>query len=229
MKAFSNFLAHLDVDGLLLFLMCGVAGLFCITIHELSHGLVAYRLGDPTAKLNGRLTLNPRFHIDPIGLVMLLTVGVGWAKPVPVDPRNFKSPKAGMVLTALAGPVSNFLTAFFMLRLGSVLVEYVPTTMPVAYLLIFICYISAFSVGIGLFNLIPIPPLDGSKILFSVLPDRIYRIILRYERLMMIVVILLVWFGIFVGPLSVAMSAAIRGICAVTRFPYEIFTACGFF
>ena len=108
MGALTGLLHHMDWLSMLLFVMSGVACLICLTIHELSHGLAAYKLGDPTAKLNGRLTLNPLSHVDWIGLFLLLAVGVGWAKPVPVDPRNFREPRKGMAITALAGPLSNF-------------------------------------------------------------------------------------------------------------------------
>ena len=102
MGALTGLLHHMDWLSMLLFVMSGVACLICLTIHELSHGLAAYKLGDPTAKLNGRLTLNPLSHVDWIGLFLLLAVGVGWAKPVPVDPRNFREPRKGMAITALA-------------------------------------------------------------------------------------------------------------------------------
>ena len=102
------------------------ATLLCFTVHELCHGAVAYRLGDPTAKLCGRLTLNPIRHIDVAGLIMMLVARVGWAKPVPVDMRNFKNPKRGMALTALAGPASNFLMALAALALSSVNFHFAP-------------------------------------------------------------------------------------------------------
>ena len=111
MGALTGLLHHMDWLSMLLFVMSGVACLICLTVHELSHGLAAYKLGDPTAKLNGRLTLNPLSHVDWIGLFLLLAVGVGWAKPVPVDPRNFREPRKGMAMTALAGPLSNFVLA----------------------------------------------------------------------------------------------------------------------
>ena len=108
MGALTEFSNYMDWQGMLMFLMSAVACLICLTIHELSHGLIARQLGDPTAKVNGRLTLNPLAHIDWVGLFLLLTVGVGWAKPVPVDMRNFRNPKAGMAATALAGPHFQF-------------------------------------------------------------------------------------------------------------------------
>ena len=132
MGALTGVLHHMDWLSLLLFVMSGAACLICLTVHELSHGLAAYRLGDPTAKLNGRLTLNPLSHVDWIGLFLLLAVGVGWAKPVPVDPRNFREPRKGMAITALAGPLSNFLLALLSLALGSLVLHLGLTSRPAA-------------------------------------------------------------------------------------------------
>ena len=121
MGSISEFARHMDLWGLITLLISAVAALLCITLHELSHGLMAYRLGDPTAKQAGRLTLNPIKHLDIIGLLMMVVVKVGWAKPVPVDMRYFKNPKGGMALTALAGPAANFLTALAAVGLSSAL------------------------------------------------------------------------------------------------------------
>ena len=164
-----------------------VSVFLCLTVHETCHGLAALALGDPTAKRARRLSLNPLRHIDWFGLLMMVTVGFGWAKPVPVDPRYFRRPKQGMALTALAGPVSNFLLTFLL------------TT-------------AILSLGLGLFNLIPIPPLDGSKVLFSLLPDRAYNTMLRYERYGM----LLLWAVVLLGVGDRWMSAAIQ-------WTYELF------
>ena len=152
MGSLRSFVEQLDWVGILMLLAGAAVSLVCITVHELSHGLTAYRLGDPTAKVNGRLTLNPLAHIDPVGLLMMLTVRVGWAKPVPVDMRNFQKPKRDMALTALAGPVSNFLLALGMLGLGSLLYRFAPDGQPLAYALFFCCYAAVLSVGLGLFN-----------------------------------------------------------------------------
>ena len=142
--------------------------LVCLTVHETCHGLAAYALGDPTAKRMNRLSFNPLHHIDWLGLASMFICGFGWAKPVPVDMRYFKNPKAGMALTALAGPVSNFLLAFLLMFAASVVSRF--TAGPVVFLMT----TAMLSIGLGLFNLVPIPPLDGSKVLFSLLPDRAY-------------------------------------------------------
>ena len=202
MGSISDFLNNMDWWGLLTLLISAAAALLCITLHELSHGFVAWRLGDPTAKNAGRLTLNPIRHLDVVGLLMMLVAKVGWAKPVPVDMRYFKHPRQGMALTALAGPAANFLTA-----------------LAAVFVLCFLSNMALLGVGMGLFNLIPLSPLDGSKILFALLPDRIYYTILRYEKYVMGVVILLVLVGVFDEPLSFLMVHVRRGCCCLTGMP----------
>lgn len=209
----------MDWWGLVSLVVSAVAALVCITFHELSHGFVAYRLGDPTAKNAGRLTLNPLKHIDIFGLIMMLVVRVGWAKPVPVDMRYFKHPKRGMALTALAGPLSNFLLALIALAICALMGRYLPVHPAGVVLLCFLCNLAVLSVGLGLFNLIPISPLDGSKILFSLLPDKLYYPILRYERYVMILLVLLTMAGVFQGPLSFLIIKVLGGLCALTGFP----------
>ena len=222
MGTIQSFLDNLDWIQLIVLVMGAVASLLCLTIHELTHGFVAYRLGDPTAKLNGRLTLNPIAHVDWIGLFLMLVARVGWAKPVPVDMRNFKNPKCGMAITALAGPVSNFVLAFLALAVCSLVYHFAPDHIFFAYVMLFFSYLAVLSIGLGLFNLIPIPPLDGSKVLFSLLPDRIYHTILRYERFVVVAVVLLAWSGVFGGPLNLAMEAVTRFLCRLCGFPFEI-------
>ena len=222
MDLLQNFLYNFDLSGLIFLLFRVAAVLFCIMVHEFSHGLAARLLGDPTAGRAGRLSLNPLRHIDPVGFLMMLVAHVGWAKPVPVDIRYFKNPKRDMALTALAGPVSNFLLAGVALGIGSVLLCFGSQLGgPVWFaIILFLCYIAVLSVGLGLFNLIPIPPLDGSRLLFSVLPDRLYYTYLRYERYLILAVIALAWFGFFSGPLNVCMAWVLEKLCAVTRFPF---------
>ena len=221
MTGWNDLVSHMNWYGLLDLLLSAAAALFCITIHELSHGYTAYRLGDPTAKNAGRLTLNPVRHIDPFGLVMMLVAHVGWAKPVPVDMRYFKKPKRGMALTALAGPVSNFILAFLAVAVCS-LIFHLPAALydhlPVYVLLAFLSNVAILSVGLGLFNLIPISPLDGSKVLFSLLPDKAYLTILRYERYVMILVLGLTFLGVFSGPLSWLMTRVLDLLCSLCGF-----------
>lgn len=222
MGALSALFHHMDWTRLLILVMSGVACLISLTVHELSHGLAARRLGDPTAQRMGRLTLHPLAHIDWVGLFLLFTVGVGWAKPVPVDMRYFKNPRTGMAITALAGPASNFILALLSLGVGSILFSARFGGQAAAYLLLFCCQLAVLNVGLGLFNLIPVPPLDGSKVADVFLPPRAYQWVLRYERYFMIAVIALAWLGVLAGQLNRAVAGIVQGMCALTRFPFEL-------
>ena len=173
-----------------------LAVFLCLTVHETCHGLAAYALGDPTAKGQHRLSFNPLRHIDWLGFVSMLIVGFGWAKPVPVDMRYFKKPKQGMALTALAGPASNFLMAVIFLFLVRWMYWSAPATAFAVWLYNFLLNVVILNIGLGLFNLLPIPPLDGSKVLFALLPDRLYWQLMRYERYGMLVLLLLVAFDV---------------------------------
>ena len=175
-----------------------VLGVFiCLTVHETCHGLAALALGDPTAKREHRLSLNPLHHIDWFGLAAMLLVGFGWAKPVPVDMRYFKKPKQGMALTALAGPVSNLLLAVLFLGIGKVIYLYAPYSEGMNVFFEWCLFtVAPMSVGMGLFNLIPIPPLDGSKVLAMFLPNSAYGQLMRYERYGILVLLALSWLGL---------------------------------
>ena len=197
--------------GGLLNLLGRVAGVFlCLTVHETCHGLAAYALGDPTAKRMQRLSLNPLHHIDWLGLASMVICGFGWAKPLPVDMRYFKNPRLGMAFTALAGPVSNFLLALLLLFAASLLSALAPVNAVVAGLFSFCASTAVLSIGLGLFNLVPIPPLDGSKVLFSILPEKAYYTLMRYERYGMAVLLLLVWLDVGGSYLSNAIYEVFR-------------------
>ncbi len=197
--------------GGLLNLLGRVAGVFlCLTVHETCHGLAAYALGDPTAKRMQRLSLNPLHHIDWLGLASMVICGFGWAKPVPVDMRYFKNPRLGMAFTALAGPVSNFLLALLLLFAASLLPALAPVNAVAAGLFSFCASTAVLSIGLGLFNLVPIPPLDGSKVLFSILPEKAYYTLMRYERYGMAVLLLLVWLDVGGSYLSNAIYEVFR-------------------
>lgn len=177
MSDFSQFVQNMDWNSLWNALLHMAAVLVCLTVHETCHGLVAYALGDPTAKQQRRLSLNPLRHLDLMGTVMMLVAGFGWAKPVPVDTRYFRRPKVGMALTALAGPLSNFLLAYVAAALYQLFYGMMATgrieIFPAIWLLRFLGSLLSLNIGLGLFNLIPFPPLDGSKVLEAFLPDRV--------------------------------------------------------
>ena len=176
-------------------------------LFALQRVLAAYALGDPTAKQMHRLSFNPLHHIDWMGLASMFICGFGWAKPVPVDMRYFKNPKAGMAATALAGPISNFLLAFVMLFLASLIYQAEQVGAVMVWVFYFLQTTAMLSIGLGLFNLLPIPPLDGSKVLFSLLPERAYYTLMRYERFGMLALLLLVWLDVGGGLLSQGIEA----------------------
>jgi Zn-dependent protease len=181
--------------------------LLALSVHEWAHGFASDRLGDPTPRYMGRLTISPRKHLDPIGFVCMLLCGFGWAKPVPIDPRYYKKPRRDVAIVSLAGPLSNLLLAFlFLLLLRFVgfgwLVQHRYATQLGAdfasFVLLLFYYGVFMNTTLAVFNLLPCPPLDGSKILFSLLPRRYYFKIAPYERQISFVLMLL----LLLGPLS---------------------------
>ena len=227
MSDLQAFLHNLDLSALGFLVIQAIAALICIIFHECAHGFAADRLGDHTARDNGRLSWNPIRHIDPFGLLMMIVAGVGWAKPVPVNPNHFKHPKRDMAITALAGPVSNLFLATICLLIGNALLHLGQnivsgTAAATVFLFAFrlILRMAVLNVGLGLFNLIPIPPLDGAKVLFSFLPDRVYFAVMKYERYIMIVLFLLVSFGgVLDAPLNACIRQVLYWLCALTGFP----------
>lgn len=171
------------------------AVIIALVLHELSHSLMSYWLGDPTPKEEGRLSLNPLRHIDPFGMICLIIFHFGWAKPVRVNPQYYRHPKWGMALVAFAGPLMNFILANIFTILYIVFIAFVPETTFTNILTTFFSYCLVINIGLGLFNLIPIPPLDGSKMLGALLPDEAYYQYMKYERygtiLLLIILLLL--------------------------------------
>lgn len=227
MGTVSTFLANFDLSELVYYVMRAAAALVCIVLHEMSHGYAAYALGDQTAKRMGRLSFSPLHHIDPLGLLLMITAGFGWAKPVPVNMNRFKHPKRDMALTALAGPVSNFIIALIALGLASLMYHFLHLSSELGWMVAnqvftFFLYTAILSVGLGVFNLIPVPPLDGSKVLFSFLPDRMYAFILRYEQYVMLLLFALVWMGVLDGPLFTVRTAVLNALFAVVGLPAGI-------
>lgn len=195
-------LSIINWDYLIGILITAVAALCAIVVHELSHGFVAYLLGDKTAKQQGRLTLNPIKHIDPIGAICLVFFKFGWAKPVPVNPYMMKNRKMGLVLVSFAGPLSNFLLAIVSVSLLSIFYSesffvlenqlYVYKDLP--YLWDFLFDLTLINIGLGVFNLIPVPPLDGSKILAQFLPVKARFSYLKFERYGSIILFVAIYF-----------------------------------
>lgn len=199
-----------------------VPALFCITLHEVSHGLCAYLLGDTTAKDRGRLTLNPIRHIDIIGLLMMVVFRVGWAKPVPINMYRFKNPKRGMAVTALAGPLCNLLiTIVFLFLYGALYLPLYNTTAG-SFVLEMLMLTAYMSLGLCLFNLIPFPPLDGSKIVFSLLDNRSYGKLMRYEQYFGILFFALFASGVLSAPLSSAIRFAFDKLMVIAQSSFEL-------
>ena len=209
----------LDWSYLTNILLSIIPALICITLHELSHGLAAYKLGDTTAKDAGRLTLNPIKHLDIMGILMMVVFHFGWAKPVPVNMYRFKNPKQGMAITAVAGPLMNVLITIVFLFLYGLLFR----SLGQENLILEMIYLTAYlSISFAIFNIIPISPLDGSKVLFSVLPSERYDQLMRYERYGMILLLVLVSSGIFGRPLSAATNWAFDKLFIFAEWGYEL-------
>lgn len=207
-----------DVSSVISFLLSIPVIVIAFSIHEFAHGFVAYRLGDPTARNLGRLTMNPLKHIDPIGAVLMLVCGIGYAKPVPINTRYFKNPKWGMAITALAGPLANFILGFVAYMasfLISTKINYMllsPAIANFVTILSALLFVMAYmNVSLAVFNLIiPIPPFDGSRILFTFLPTRIYFAIMKYERIIMYAIMFLIFFGSFGNIITYVVGAVLR-------------------
>ncbi len=200
-----------------------IPALLCITFHELCHGLVAYKLGDDTAKRAGRLTLNPLKHIDIMGLAMMVIFHFGWAKPVPVDMRNFKNPKKGMAITALAGPVSNLLLAAVFMALYGALFLPLSGRGAAAETALSMLNITAYlSIGFAVFNIFPIPPMDGSKVLGALMSDQAYYKLMRYERYGMILLLVLISTGVLSRPLGAATAFLYDKLMVIAQAIYSL-------
>ena len=190
---------------ILAYLLRAVVVLIAIPFHEAAHALVSHWLGDDTAVRAGRLSLNPMRHFDPLGALCMLVGGVGWARPVGVNPRNYKDPKVGMAVSAAAGSLSNFLLAFVSMILYKI-VYYTGAAQAVQALPLFLYDMIVMNLSLAVFNLIPVPPLDGSRVLLVFLPPRLYFGVMRYERVILVILLAVVWYGSLNGPIAAATN-----------------------
>ena len=205
------------------FLLRFIVALIALPIHECAHGYAAYRMGDYTAKREGRLTLNPLAHFDIFGTIAMILFGFGWAKPVPINPLNFENPKKGMMISSLAGPMSNIGLAFISMVLYKL--SYIPEYMGISGAFLstvqmFLLYMITINITLGVFNLIPIPPLDGSRIATYFLPQRIYFKIMQYENLIFLGLIIALWFGVLDGPINF-VSGTLTGVLDFITRPID--------
>lgn len=195
------------------------AALIAITLHEYAHGYVSYKLGDPTPKQMGRLSLNPFAHLDPIGTLCLIFFHFGWAKPVCVNPYYYKDQKKGMVLVGLAGPLMNFILAFISALFMAIIIKktggYVGSFAYYLFDFLNVCYV--LNIGLGVFNLIPFPPLDGAKIVGGLLPEHIYFNFMKYERYGQLIIFGLLAFGALDKPLAILRSGVDWIIWGITN------------
>ena len=211
---------HTSFQSLLYILIIRlIVALTALPVHECAHAYAAMRMGDHTAERQGRLTLNPFAHFDPIGTTAIIIFGFGWAKPVPINPLNFNNPKKGMMLSALAGPLSNIGLAFLSMVFYKLvpLLSYIGVGASfVSTLSTFFYYAMTINISLGVFNLIPIPPLDGSRIATYFLPQRTYFKIMQYERYILIAFFLILWLGVLDMPIAFVDGLVTKGLDFIT-------------
>lgn len=216
---FFSLVIHLFAILMIIFLV--------LPFHEWAHAFSASKLGDTNIKYRGRLSLNPMSHIDYVGSLCLLLFGFGWAKPVPVDPSRFKNPKWGMAIVSLCGPLANIIAGIAGGFVFYALATFVPaqilaTNTAMGYVMLFLQYYIAINCSLAVFNLIPIPPLDGSKILFAFLPDRLVYKFYEKEQIISIVLMALLFLGVLDIPLSFLQGLVMSLINFICSLPFKL-------
>lgn len=200
--------------------------IFCILpVHECAHAFVAHKLGDETAKLSGRMTLSPLAHIDPYGAILMVIAGVGWAKAVPVNMRNLKTKnkKLGMALVSFAGPLSNIIMALLFMFLMCIVAFFFEVTNLTQAIYTFLYLAASLNVTLAVFNLIPVPPLDGSRLITLIIPDKYYYQIMKYERYIGLAFMVLILFGALDTPLNYLSNFIFDELYAIAKFPFKFF------
>ena len=203
---------NFDIVDLIIYVSSIAFVVFCATpLHEFAHALIAVKLGDDTPRLRGRLTINPTAHIDKRGALMIFLFGFGYAKPVEVRMRKFKNPKRDMAIVALAGPVCNIIQGLVLLFIYNALYHFGSSNdnMLMSYMGMFFFYAAVINVNLAVFNLLPIPPLDGSRLVTALLPAKYYYKIMQYERYIMLGLFVLLFTGILSTPLSFISGAVL--------------------
>lgn len=212
---------QLDFIYLLIYLGATAYVVFCtLPLHEYAHALAADKLGDDTPRRMGRLTISPIAHISPLGALMIFLCGFGYAKPVPVRMKNFKSPKRDMALVALAGPLCNIIQAFFYMFLYSLITSFEMANPAIAYIALFFFFAADVNIGLAVFNLLPIPPLDGSRLATALLPAKYYYKIMQYERQITIGLFILIITGVLTAPLNALSELLMNLIYGITQLPF---------
>jgi len=194
--------------------------LVALVFHELAHAIVSYKLGDPTPKNEGRLTLNPLKHLDPVGAICLLLFHFGWAKPVCINPKYYKNPRMGIILVSLAGPITNFCLAFLSIFIFGLINKFATTdSTAVYYATLYSLNSAILNVGLGLFNLIPIPPLDGSKVLIEGVPaiKKLYYKYYRYTDMLRFILLILLFTNVLTTPLIWLNDTIVNAMWSVVR------------